>query len=108
MIEIAYVNGTTSVNIPMYQMHLEGTFSPDGADMGGAWIGGLVDTRNLGPLLDIGVGDDVVCEYLTVFGVTCEDCGEGDDFCLYIEAHFDDASVVEGMVIDPDPLGEGG
>jgi hypothetical protein len=72
-----------------------------------AWIGGLVDTRNLGPLLEIGdSGDDeVVCEYLSVFGVDCIDCGDGDELCLYVEAHFGDADLVPGLTLDPDPLG---
>jgi hypothetical protein len=107
-IDIIYQSGATSANIPMHGMHLEGTFAPDGSAIGGAWIGGLVDTRNLGPLLDIGDSgeEDVVCEYLSVFGLSCEDCGDGTELCLYVEAHFDDANLIEGLVVDPDPLGE--
>ena len=92
----------------MHQMHLEGTFSPDGSGMGGAWISGLVDTRNLGTLMGIGTGDDAICNYLNEsFEAPCEDCGDGEVYCLYIKAFFDDANVVEGVVLDPDPLGTG-
>jgi len=130
-INILYQSGAIEASIPMRDMHLEGTFSPDGSAIGGAWIGGLVDTRSLGPLLDIGDSDEpeVVCEYVSVFGLSCEDClgeidcnvdedGEpwdeetnpipdsADCYCLYVEAHFDDAPLLEGMTIDPDPLGE--
>jgi hypothetical protein len=107
LIDIVYQSGSTTANIPMHNMRLEGTFAPDGTSLGGAWIGGLVDTRNLGPLLEIGdSGDDeVVCEYLSVFGVDCIDCGDGDELCLYVEAHFGDADLIPGLTLDPDPLG---
>ena len=107
-INILYQSGSVEANIPMRNMHLEGTFSPDGGAIGGAWIGGLVDTSSLGPLLDIGDSDEpeVICEYVSVFGLSCEDCGDGSELCLYVEAHFDDAPLLEGMTIDPDPLGE--
>ena len=107
-INILYQSGSIEASIPMRDMHLEGTFSPDGSAIGGAWIGGLVDTSSLGPLLAIGDSDEpeVVCEYVSVFGLSCEDCGDGTELCLYVEAHFDDAPLLEGMTIDPDPLGE--
>ena len=107
-INIQYQSGAIEADIPMQDMHLEGTFSPDGSAMGGAWIGGLIDTSSLGPLLDLGDADEpgVICEYISVFGLSCEDCGDGTEYCLYVEAHFDDAPLIEGMVIDPDPLGE--
>jgi len=103
-IDIAYGDS----NIPIENMHLEGTFAPDGSSMGGAWFGGLVNTSEMAPLLELGSVDepDVICEYLSVFGLSCEACGDGTPYCLYIEAHFGDARLVEGMEFDPDPLGE--
>ncbi len=128
-INILYQSGSVEANIPMKDMRLEGTFSPNGDKMGGAWIGGLVDTSDLGPLLDLDAEAGVICEYISAFGLSCADClgeidctvdedGEPWDeetnplpdsaecFCLYVEAHFNDAPLVEGMTIDPDPLGE--
>ncbi|MGB0639864.1 MAG: hypothetical protein ACPGTU_11055 [Myxococcota bacterium] len=117
LINITYTSGSVSTAIPMYNMHLEGTFSPDATSLGGAWIGGLVDTSELGSLLELGSGESVVCDYLDSFGLGCVDCadgsepdGEGTDLCIYIEAYFDDAALVEGLTLDTDPLGtsEGG
>ena len=111
LIEINYQNGSTDVDIPMHEMHIEGTFSPDGSMLGGAWIDGLIDTRNLGTLLSVvpGDDDDAICNYLEgSFEVPCEDCGTGDIYCLYLKAFFDDAPAIDGLVIDPDPLGTGG
>ena len=102
-IDIAYGES----NIPIENMHLEGTFSPDGTSMGGAWFGGLVNTSELAPLLELGSLDepDVICEYISTFGLSCEDCSDGLPYCIYIEAHFNTASLVEGMEFDSDPLG---
>ena len=71
-------------------MHLEGTFSPDGTSLGGAWFGGLVNTSELAPLLDLGSVDepDIICEYISAFGLSCENCGDGTPYCIYVEAHF--------------------
>jgi len=107
-IVVTYESAAYSTEIVIHSVHLEGTFSADGATIGGAWAGGLADTRNMGPLLDMGEAEDVVCNYLASFGLPCVDCGDGGEFCLYMEAYFDDAPLVEGVVLDPDPLGTGG
>ena len=79
--------------------------------MGGAWISGLLETSNLGPLIDLsGTGDGLgeeesaVCDLVgDLLAIECIECG-GSDYCLYVEAHFDEAPIAE-VVIDPDPLG---
>jgi len=108
--EIIVTYDTTDIII--HNVHLEGTFAADGSSLGGAWASGLADTRNLYTLLDLpdmpGVEpEDVVCAYLESLGLPCIDCGDGVDRCLYMEAYFDDAPLVEGVTLDPDPTGSG-
>ena len=43
---------------------------------------------------------DVVGDLISV---DCVECG-GSDYCLYVEAHFDEALVAD-VVLEPDPLG---
>ena len=104
-IVVTYASASSVTNITIHQVHLEGTFAADGSSMGGAWASGLCDTRNLGPLLDMGSDEDVVCNYLASFGLPCIDCGDGEELCVYMEAYFDDAPLIDGLVLDPDPLG---
>jgi len=114
LLEIKFRTGASSgVDISLYEMHLEGTISPDGTAMGGAWISGLLETSNLGPLIDIsgtgtGLGEEesAVCDMLGTLGLPglCVPCA-GSDYCLYVEAHFDEAPAA-GIEIDPDPTGE--
>jgi len=105
---VTYATSSSVTEIVIHDVHLEGTFAADGSSLGGAWASGLADTRNLGPLLDLpGASDSpsVVCDYLISFGLPCLDCGDGEELCLYMEAYFDDAPVVDGVSLDPDPLG---
>ena len=99
LLVINWDSGSMAVPISLYDMHLEGTIGPDGTAMGGTWISGMLDTSNLGPLIslsglgaDVGEGDRSVCDMLETLGmpVDCEPC-EGSDYCLYVEAHFDEA-----------------
>jgi hypothetical protein len=109
-LDIIYTSGSTVVPIPLIDMHLEGTISPDAVSMGGAWIAGMLDTSNLGSLIELtpgtplGPAPDAVCNYLELLTIACEPC-EGSDYCLYVEAHFEEAPIVD-IVLDPDPLGE--
>ena len=70
-------------------VNLEGTFSPDGTSIGGTTLEGLIQTASLAPLLEIGAGDHVFCEYISVFGVSCVDCEDGTDTCMPIKVFVD-------------------
>ena len=110
VLEINFKSGSTEVLISLYDMHLEGTISPDSSAMGGAWISGMLETSNLGSLIDItgsgeGLGDgaSAVCDTLEGLGLSgiCEPCA-GSDYCLYVEAHFDEAPAADlELVADP-------
>jgi hypothetical protein len=107
---VSYDAGSSTTDIIIHSVHLEGTFAADGSSIGGAWASGLADTRNLYTLIDVpdmpGVDpEDLVCAWVESLGLPCIDCGDGVDRCLYMEAYFDDAPLVEGVILDPDPTG---
>ena len=83
--------------IPMHNFHVEGTFSADGETIGGAMASGFGDTRDMGPLLQLGGDPDAVCDFAAGLGLECVDCPDGNPWCLEIEARFDDADWLEGL-----------
>ena len=83
--------------IPMHNFHVEGTFSADGETIGGAMASGFGDTRDMGPLLQLGGDPDAVCDFAAGLGLDCVDCPDGNPWCLEIEARFDDADWIEGL-----------
>jgi hypothetical protein len=95
--------GGNTTDIPINNIHLEGTFNADATIIGGAWASGLADTRNMAPLLGLEAGDSVVCDYMETFGLPCLDCGDGDEYCVYMEAYFADAPLLVDVILDPTP-----
>lgn len=83
--------------IPMHNFHVEGTFSADGTEIGGAIASGYGDTRDMGPLLQLGGDPNAVCDFAAGLGLDCVECPDGNPWCLEIEAHFDDATWLEGL-----------
>lgn len=83
--------------IPMHNFHVEGTFSADGELIGGAMASGYGDTRDMGPLLQLGGDPNAVCDFAAGLGLDCVECPDGNPWCLEIEAHFDDAEWLEGL-----------
>lgn len=65
----------SGVNIPVYDLYINGTFSPDGRGILDARIGGLVDTR---PIIDL-MGMDM-CD-----ATPCVSCPDGRADCLRLE-----------------------
>jgi hypothetical protein len=68
---------------------LSGDFSADGSKIGGAVLAGQLDTRDLTQALMAGglIEDDdpqAVCDLIGAFGVMCEECSDGETFCLTI------------------------
>lgn len=89
-------------DIPLESFTLAGTFAPDGGSIGSAEASGLGDTRNMGPLLDLGDDPNAVCGLVDSLGlpdVACEPCADGEPYCLYLEVRFDDAELEEGLIL---------
>ncbi len=86
------------LDVEIRDLFISGTFAADGSYWGGGVLQGSVDTRPLVPLLedcdfnestpetDDDCEDGAICELVEGFGVACEDCGDGTEFCLEIKA----------------------
>lgn len=95
-------------SIPIESFYLEGTFAPDGSAIGGGLASGWGDTREMGPLLELGDDPDAVCGLLTAMGMdVCEPCSDGEPYCLFLEAEFDEAPLAADLIIDLDPTTSG-
>jgi len=99
-IDIEYVDGSTSVTIPVQDFRLYATIAPNGESLGGARLSGLADSRGMGTLLG---SDDpaTICEFAATLGVQCVDCADGQPYCLYLEAEDLDGTLVDDVTIVP-------
>lgn len=86
--------------IPIYNFHVEGTFSSDASVIGGGEADGLADTRNMAPIFNSS-DPNVVCNYATSFGLSCTECPDGETYCMEIQAYFEPAPVVDGLTLEP-------
>ncbi len=68
--------------VEIEDLELSGAFSPSGDRIQGAVLKGKIDTRPLVELIAPGGGDSAVCDLVGTFGVSCETCGGGGDYCL--------------------------
>lgn len=101
------------LTIEIENLDLSGAFAPDGSRIQGAALKGTIDTRVIAAAFpDIGSTDNAVCQLVSTFGVTCEECvSDGTPYCLsvYIDAieagYLAGATLVERSQedIDADP-----
>jgi len=90
----------SDVEIPVYNFFIEGTFSADGSTIGGASFRGLGDTRNMGPLLQLGNDPGVTCLLLKKYGLSCEECPDGESYCLTLAGDFEDAERLDDVTLE--------
>ena len=79
-------------NININDFTLEGDFTPDGSQISGAVLAGQLDARDLAPaIVETGLitaeDPDEVCGLLSGFGVECEPCTDGKDYCVTVEVN---------------------
>jgi len=73
------------ITINIKNLSLSGAFAPDGSRIQGATLGGQVDTSALGAAFGLGTDPDSVCQLVSTFGVSCEDCPDGSGtYCLTV------------------------
>lgn len=70
------------VAMPLHDVEVSGSFAPDGASIQGVRFSATVDTRDLGPLLNLAPTPDAVCNLVGVFQVPCEPCPDGAVYCI--------------------------
>jgi hypothetical protein len=76
----------TPMAVTLYDYQVSGTFSPDGEEMAGGTMDGLMDTRGLDALVDPDGGEGIACATLDSLGIDCEECPDGSGkLCLAIE-----------------------
>jgi hypothetical protein len=80
-------------DIPVYDFSFDGTFSPDAETIGGMNFSGLGDTRNMGPLLNLGNDPDAACNLIEGVGVECIPCRDGEEYCVMLVGYFEDATL---------------
>ncbi len=97
-IGIDYLDATITIE----SFELAGTFAPDGSAIGGGHAQGWGDTREMGPLLELGDDPGAVCEFIDALGlgVSCSACADGEPYCLFLEVEFDEAPLAEGLTIE--------
>lgn len=90
-------------DIPVYNFHIEGTFSPDASSFGGGILSGKFDTRQISE--EFGGSETWLCEYAGSFGVSCIECPtDGAIACMDILVEDVVAPWEEGLIlVDPTP-----
>lgn len=92
------------LDIAIDDLLVSGAFAPDGTYISGGVLAGKIDTRPLVPLVDENGADDAICELAAGIGISCEDCGNGEVFCLslYVD-NLSAAEVNTTVTAQPDP-----
>lgn len=80
--------------IPLHDLTLGGTFTEDGEAVADLHLQGQLDLYDL----DQEVG---ICELITLFGLSCESCPDGNTTCLTAEITATEIEWVEDLILDP-------
>ena len=87
-------------SIEIGELFVSGTYSSDGTWMGGGVLAGSIDTRPLGALLGDDEEEGAICDLVGGFGVDCENCTDGEPFCLAIEIVDMTAEEADGLSLE--------
>lgn len=103
--EVGPQNTTINIQgiaITIDDLFVSGAFAPDGSAIAGAVLAGQIDTRPLVGLVgEEGDPEDTVCVLVEGFGVACEPCAAGGNFCLSLLVNNIAAGEVPGETISP-------
>jgi hypothetical protein len=84
---------------PVEDFTLSGTFAADAGTVEEAKFTGYVDTRDLGPLMQLEDTDDAVCGALGQLGIYCSECSDGSPYCLYVVGEHITADYLDGFTV---------
>jgi len=87
------------LEITIDDLFVSGAFAPDGSSISGAVLAGSIDTRPLVDLIEPGGDDDAVCLLVQTFGIACEPCTGGGDFCLSLLVDSIQATEIAGLTV---------
>jgi hypothetical protein len=91
----------SGTDIPIHDFDISGTFSSDGSMIGGAQFRGTGDTRNMGPLLNLGNNPNAVCELVGDYGVECLACPDDNEpYCIIVAGEIDEADLINGLTLE--------
>ncbi len=88
-------------DIRLYAFEFDGLFSPDGTAIENGRVEALVDTRTLGPLLNLPDAVDSVCVYAEPFAIECIPCPDAEPYCIFMIGEDITAPWVEGLELTP-------
>ena len=85
--EVDATGSTTTISaagldIAIDDLRVSGAFAPDGSYISGGVLAGSIDTRPLVDLVEEGGAPEAICDLAASIGVECEDCGNGEVYCL--------------------------
>ena len=85
----------SGITVDIYDLHVDGYLPGSGAEMTDLHVTGLAD---VGPILQ-NVGFD--CTTLSLFGVSCTDCGNGSSTCIDLDVEDAAAPLLPSLTVDP-------
>jgi hypothetical protein len=90
------------ITATIYDLNISGMFAADGSYFGGGELRGNLDARDLvdviAELVEVESADDI-CGLVAGFGVACEPCADGANYCLGVEVVDLVADVVDGTTL---------
>lgn len=99
-IHLSYGSGSQAIDIPVEDFVFQATLSADGTRLGGGYLEGRGDTRNLGTLL--GDADlDTLCVLAEGLGVSCVPCRDGMPYCLDLVGNDVEGTLLPGLELTP-------
>lgn len=100
--EVGPQNTTIEVQgiaITIDDLFVSGALAADGSAIAGAVLAGSIDTRPLVDLVEPGGDDDAVCLLVQTFGIDCQACTGGGDFCLSLLVDSIAAAQAPGLTV---------
>ncbi len=100
LVNLQYKIEDEVIAIPVKDFLFQGTFSADGARIGGSVLAGRADTRFVGETIQ-GSNPARLCELAEAQGVPCVACDDGEELCLDLVARRVEATLLPSVDLLP-------